>query len=153
MLPTRASQCVSGNMRFSVNDGTDTQMMLTPSGSAFVGLILNGPSGSYAGLSLTAFGQTVNSTDFELYQSGSTAYVYNTGGALSLYSSGGIGMVVAATTGVVTFGAQPTFPGGTTGAHTATFTATNKPGTATTAPSTWLPVTVAGATHYIPCWL
>jgi hypothetical protein len=38
------------------------------------------------------------------------------------------------------------------GTQTATFTATNKPGTATTAPTKWLPVTCDGATFFLPLW-
>jgi hypothetical protein len=38
------------------------------------------------------------------------------------------------------------------GSQTATFTATNKPGSGTTAPSKWLPITCDGATYYIPLW-
>jgi hypothetical protein len=38
------------------------------------------------------------------------------------------------------------------GTQTATFAATNKPGTATTAPSKWLPITCDGATYYLPLW-
>src|SRR2546422_6167554 len=45
------------------------------------------------------------------------------------------------------------FDGGTTGAQTATFTATNKPGSGTTSPDTWLPVTIDGTLHYIPAFL
>lgn len=41
---------------------------------------------------------------------------------------------------------------GTTGAQTATFTATNKPGSGTTAPSKWLPIVMDGTTYYIPAW-
>lgn len=41
----------------------------------------------------------------------------------------------------------------TTGAQTATFTATNKPGTGTTGPDKWLPVNLDGTLHYIPCFL
>ena len=40
----------------------------------------------------------------------------------------------------------------TTGAQTATFTATNKPGTGTTAPTKWLPINLDGTKYYIPCW-
>lgn len=40
----------------------------------------------------------------------------------------------------------------TTGSQTATFTATNKPGTGTTAPSKWLPIDLDGTTYYVPCW-
>lgn len=38
------------------------------------------------------------------------------------------------------------------GAQTATFVATNKPGSGTTAPSKWLPITADGATYYLPLW-
>jgi hypothetical protein len=40
----------------------------------------------------------------------------------------------------------------TTGAQTATFTATNKPGTATSAPAGWLPIQCDGALYYAPIW-
>jgi hypothetical protein len=38
------------------------------------------------------------------------------------------------------------------GSQTATFAATNKPGSGTTAPTKWLPITCDGATYYIPLW-
>jgi len=38
------------------------------------------------------------------------------------------------------------------GSQTATFAATNKPGSGTTAPTKWLPLTCDGATYYIPLW-
>jgi hypothetical protein len=38
------------------------------------------------------------------------------------------------------------------GTQTATFTATNKPGSGTTAPTKWLPITCDGATYYLPLW-
>jgi hypothetical protein len=40
----------------------------------------------------------------------------------------------------------------TVGTQTATFTATNKPGAGTTAPTKWLPLTCDGATYFIPLW-
>jgi hypothetical protein len=40
----------------------------------------------------------------------------------------------------------------TIGTQTATFTATNKPGTGTTSPSKWLPIQCDGGTYYIPLW-
>jgi hypothetical protein len=40
----------------------------------------------------------------------------------------------------------------TTGAHTATFTAANKPGTATSSPTGWLPIECDGALYYTPLW-
>lgn len=41
---------------------------------------------------------------------------------------------------------------GITGSQTATFTATNKPGTGTTTPDTWIAVPINGVIHYIPAW-
>jgi hypothetical protein len=40
----------------------------------------------------------------------------------------------------------------TTGAQTATFTATNKPGTATSSPAGWLPITCDSVQYYVPIW-
>jgi hypothetical protein len=62
------------------------------------------------------------------------------GTALELVGSGaGAPAVIANTTVVV-------------GTQTATFAATNKPGSGTTAPTKWLPITCDGATYYIPLW-
>jgi hypothetical protein len=40
----------------------------------------------------------------------------------------------------------------TTGAQTATFAAANKPGTATSSPAGWLPITCDGVQYYTPIW-
>lgn len=40
----------------------------------------------------------------------------------------------------------------TTGVQTATFTAANKPGTATSSPAGWLPITCDGVQYYTPIW-
>jgi hypothetical protein len=40
----------------------------------------------------------------------------------------------------------------TAGAQTATFTASNKPGTATSSPAGWLPITCDGVQYYTPIW-
>lgn len=40
-----------------------------------------------------------------------------------------------------------------TGAQTATFVATNKPGVGTTSPDKWLALNLDGTIHYIPCFL
>jgi hypothetical protein len=40
----------------------------------------------------------------------------------------------------------------TTGAQTATFAATNKPGTSTSSPAGWLPITCDGVQYYTPIW-
>ena len=39
---------------------------------------------------------------------------------------------------------------GTTGSQTANFTATNKPGSATSSPFIWVPIQMAGTTYYMP---
>jgi hypothetical protein len=62
------------------------------------------------------------------------------GTALELVGSGAGSAALIANTTVVA------------GSQTATFTATNKPGSATTAPTKWLPITCDGATYYIPLW-
>lgn len=38
------------------------------------------------------------------------------------------------------------------GSQTATFAATNKPGSGTTAPTKWLPISCDGALYYLPLW-
>jgi hypothetical protein len=62
------------------------------------------------------------------------------GTALELVGSGAGAPAIIANTTVVA------------GTQTATFTATNKPGSATTAPSKWLPISADGATYYLPLW-
>jgi hypothetical protein len=62
------------------------------------------------------------------------------GTALELVGSGAGSPAIIANTTVVA------------GTQTATFTATNKPGSATTSPTKWLPITCDGATYYIPLW-
>jgi len=62
------------------------------------------------------------------------------GTALELVGSGAGSPAIIANTTVVA------------GSQTATFTATNKPGSGTTAPTKWLPITCDGATYYIPLW-
>jgi hypothetical protein len=62
------------------------------------------------------------------------------GTALELVGSGAGSPALIANTTVVA------------GTQTATFTATNKPGSGTTAPSKWLPITCDGATYYLPLW-
>lgn len=77
-------------------------------------------------------------------------------------SSGGTGAALAisggTTTQVIITGALAGTPAvvvgtcATTGIQTATFTATNKPGSGTTAPTNWLPIICDGTTYYIPLW-
>jgi hypothetical protein len=62
------------------------------------------------------------------------------GTALELVGSGaGASALIANSTVVV-------------GSQTATFAATNKPGSGTTAPTKWLPLTCDGAQYFLPLW-
>ena len=76
---------------------------------------------------------------FISYSSSSTRKVLS-GGAVTLYGT-------AAGTPLLNLNTTAT-----TGSQTATFTATNKPGSGTTAPTKWLPVSLDGTTYYIPAW-
>jgi hypothetical protein len=59
---------------------------------------------------------------------------------------------VALTATAITLNGKDLGAAVTTGAQTATFSATNKPGAGTAGPTTWLPITVSGTTYYIPCF-
>jgi len=74
--------------------------------------------------------------------SGDALSVSNVSGANALTVNGN-----AAGTAVVRLNTQ-----GTTGAQTASFSATNKPGAASGSPQSWLPVSIDGTTRYIPCF-
>jgi hypothetical protein len=70
-----------------------------------------------------------------------TVNARSAGTALELIGSGAGSPALIANTTVVA------------GTQTATFTATNKPGSGTTAPSKWLPITCDTGLYYIPLWL
>lgn len=81
------------------------------------------------------------------------------GGSVSITARDGVGtnrnggnltLTLGNPTGSGTQGALTFVNGTTTGAQTATFIATNKPGSATGAPSLWLRAVVAGTTYWIP---
>lgn len=74
--------------------------------------------------------------------SGDALTVTNVAGAKALAVNGN-----SAGTAVIILNTQAT-----TGVQTATFTATNKPGSGTTAPDTWIPINLDGTVHYIPAW-
>jgi hypothetical protein len=72
------------------------------------------------------------------------------GGSISITSGLASGSGVNGTivlNGPIVYGAQA---GATTGAQTATFSATNKPGAGTGAPTLWLPVVISGTTYWVP---
>lgn len=79
-------------------------------------------------------------------------------------ASGGTGITLTLTAGVLgttllkvtaNLPGQPAIiinSAATTGAQTATFAATNKPGTATSSPAGWLPIQCDGVLYYTPIW-
>jgi hypothetical protein len=79
-------------------------------------------------------------------------------------NAGGSGSALtlkAGTLGITPLQISATLPGNsalivnssaTTGAQTATFAASNKPGTATSSPAGWLPITCDGVQYYTPIW-
>lgn len=94
-----------------------------------------------------------------LLQGGNDNNGYITASNSMFLATSGSSRLAIGTTGVVTiYGGTAGTPyltvnsSATTGAQTATFTATNKPGSGTTAPTKWLPVILDGTTYYIPCW-
>lgn len=91
--------------------------------------------------------------------SGGTAGTSGAGGSVTIAAKNGAGtnqnggnvvVTLGNATGSGTQGTLQFVNGTTTGAQTATFVATNKPGSATGAPALWLRVVVAGVTYWIP---
>lgn len=83
------------------------------------------------------------------------------GGGISLVAGNGVGtnrnggnivMFAGTATGSGTAGNLTLVNMTSTGAQTATFSATNKPGTGTTSPSLWWRVSSGGTIYYIPLW-
>lgn len=118
-------------------------------------LTINGAANSYcifltaSGTAGGAFGQFIragtNSTDYALF-------VQNQAGTANFLLVRGDGNVIidgtAPGTAVLNLNTQAT-----TGSKTASFSASNKPGTNNqTTPSTWLPLLLDGTTYYIPAF-
>jgi len=81
------------------------------------------------------------------------------GGSVAITARDGVGtnrtggdvvITLGALTGSGTAGSLQFVNGTATGAQTATFTATNKPGAGTGAPTLWLRVVVTGTTYWVP---
>lgn len=130
----------AGNIQFIANGGTATMMQIGTAGNviivaptAAVALTIT-PAAANRALILAAGSTSAFVCEM---QTGTTA-----GTGLFLNNNAAAGSAVFRIDGSAT-----------TGAQTATFTATNKPGSGTTSPSSWLPVNVDGAVKYIPMWL
>jgi hypothetical protein len=83
---------------------------------------------------------------------GGSANVTASNGVGTNRSGGNIVLTTGTLTGSGTAGTLQFVNMTSTGAQTATFTATNKPGAGTTAPSLWLTCVVGGTTYYMPMW-
>jgi hypothetical protein len=69
-------------------------------GTSTFGLVV-ASSGGYAGISMVGSGSAFNSTDFELYQQGSTAVIYNgAAGVMEIFNDGVLVMQISATRNV-----------------------------------------------------
>jgi hypothetical protein len=97
---------------------------------------------------------TVFNTDYT-YHNGS-AIVTTVGGVATLQvgntliTSAGTGGINIASTGALRFTGTGQY---NTGVSTASFTATNKPGSTTGAgPAQWLTIYLGGSTYVVPCW-
>lgn len=119
--------------------GADTQVQYNNSG-AFAG---------NAGLTFSAGSGTLSATilNTPTYNLGGNKIIDATGGQINIggaYSS--LNLVVAnGGTQIGKFDATPL-----TGAQTATFVASNKPGGGTAGPDNWLPITIGSTVFYIP---
>lgn len=133
-------------------------------GSTVIGYIGNG-SNLFTGASTNDFGLAINTASVMRFaiSSGATALAIASTGAITASAptggdtltttnvAGGNALVVngnAAGTAVIRLNTQAT-----TGAQTATFSATNKPGSGATAPTKWVPLNIDGTTMYFPLWL
>lgn len=99
--------------------------------------------------SLSAFGFQIALTGEVIIDAPNTG---GTGVSLTL-NSGALGTAALSITGTAAGNsALIVNNSATTGIRTATFTATNKPGTATSSPAGWLPITCDGVQYYTPIW-
>ena len=157
----------NGNAIYANQNGTGVGVLAqSASGTGVEGTGDTGVNG--IGYSTGVTGSGVNG----VYGNGSSAGVYGTGGTYGLYGSGTYGTYSNGPIGtssnalVNNLYSQYTYylkgqgsgasnlyfqTGPTTGASTASFTATNKPGT-TSGSNTWIEVVIGGVSYQIPVW-
>lgn len=135
----------SGTIGAFIGTGTDVSSGVTlgdlvlASGTSARSIQLTRGGGN--GLALTVLG--VGGVLVAAPSSGDALTVTNVAGANALTLAGN-----SAGTAVLRLNTQAT-----TGAQTATFAASNKPGSGTTGPDKWIPINLDGTTHYVPAFL
>jgi hypothetical protein len=122
----------------------------------------SGPTGNGGQIDIIAgVGGNTSGNGGDLTLRGGAPQASGAGGSVSLIArdgvgtnknGGSIGLFAGLPTGSGTAGHVFLVNMTATGAQTATFSATNKPGSGTTAPSLWWNVQVSGVQYYIPLW-
>ena len=125
----------ASDLCISANNAANTAAYLSIAGDGSGTL---GPSASL-GISWTSAGRVI----LPAPSSGDLLTLTNVAGANALTIAGN-----SAGTAVLRLNTQAT-----TGAQTATFAASNKPGSGTTSPDKWIPINLDGTLHYVPAFL
>lgn len=112
----------------------------------------NGGTNIYDDGSNNLFFQTINSDRWELVSNGVLRPVTNATYNIGTAGTNAVRLLSlnATTTGVAVLRMDST---ALTGAQTATFVASNKPGSGTTSPDKWIPFNLDGTVHYVPAFL
>lgn len=151
---TAAITIKGDSVLFTVKNSTPTNVLQIGTVKAYTGAGSTTDAAVVATGSLRLFASASGSSSIDISGStrGVTINAPSSGDALLVTNvAGGNALVLAgnsAGTAVLRLNTQAT-----TGAQTATFTATNKPGTGTTGPDKWIPINLDGTTHYIPAFL
>jgi hypothetical protein len=129
-------------------------------GNVSISAGVGGVTGSAGTVTISAGGGgTTSGAGGDATLRGGIAATLGAGGSVNVTSRDGVGtnqnggnvvITVGQNTGSGTVGTLQFVGATATGAQTATFTATNKPGAATGAPTLWLRVVVAGTTYWVP---
>ena len=178
---TLSANSITGGTMSAGTVNTTGSVTATGTTSSVIGnaSVVGAPSTAYTvgvgGLSsyVGVWGQTTTGIGTYGYASGAGVGVYGqcyTTGGIGVYASGAFGATALRVDGPMTMtntsivanlnadmvdgvhlaGLLQTNNSVTSGSATATFSGTNKPGSNSSA--SWLPVTIAGTTYYIPVW-
>jgi len=164
-----SSQNATFSAKVAISTNNNFALDITGSNNGYYGMRIYNNNGGASAVTYLQLGNDSNAYTGYLGLNGGTntgavgganAVVLSNGltAPISFVTSGAERIRINGTGGMVIYGYSSGTPfitvnnSGTTGAQVATFTATNKPGTGTTAPSKWLPIIMDGTTYYIPAW-